>query len=150
MVGNILGLSVCSALAYNLGGQGKKGNFLDFLRNKLTRRLGCALIQFIAIFFVLKISAPFWVHFLNIGITYGALTSYWDFTGQDNHYLHAFGIALGLILYAYVGAISWLAFGVRSITMILAMGLWSKYWKVDFIEELFRGSIIILTLFIFI
>lgn len=145
----ILGLSVISAMLYNLGGQGKKGNFLDCLRYKLTRRLGCALVQFIAIFFVLKISAPWWVHLASIGITYGFLTTYWDGLtpdGSDSHGLHGAGIAFGMILYAITSSIPVMNFIVRIFVLGFLMEYWSRGWDQDWIEELGRGAFIILAL----
>lgn len=65
-------LSILSAIFYRIGGKG------GFKNNKIVRRIGIPILQFIAIFFVLKIQAPWWVHFFSIGITFGFLTTYWD------------------------------------------------------------------------
>ena len=140
MVIQIFLLSILSAILYRFGGEAKRGDFLDFFRNKLTRRLGCAILQFIAIFFVLKISAPFWVHFLSIGITYGFLTTYWDFiNGEDRHGFHGAGIAFGMILYVVTGSIPITAFILRIILLGVFMELWSRMWTQDWIEEFGRG-----------
>lgn len=138
-------ISIISAVFYRIGGAG------GFKNNKLVRRLGCPLLQFIAIFFILKISAPWWVHLLGFGITYAGITTYHDWTGKDNHYLHALGISLGLLLYAYVGSITWIAFILRSIVLILFMGIWERCWRWDVMAELGRGfaipfSLLLLTL----
>jgi len=141
MIGNILGLSLLSSGLYRLGGW--SGG------NKLYRRLGCAVVQFLVIFFVLKISAPWWVHLLSIGITYGFLTTYYDFiNGEDSHWLHGLGIGLGIILYACVGAVAWPALIIRIVVLSLAMGLWSKWFKNDIVEECGRGFFIVATLLI--
>ena len=138
----ILALSCCAGICYRIGGAG------GFKNNKLVRRLGIPILQFIAIFFVLKISAPFWVHFLSIGITFGFLSSYWDFiNGDDSHWLHGLGIGLGCVLYAYVGAISWLALATRTIVLALVMGIGSRLTVNDVLEEGFiRGPVIIWSL----
>lgn len=146
----ILLVSCLSAILYNLGGQGKKGNYLDFFRNKLTRRIGCAVLQFFAIFFILKISALWWVHLCTIGFTWGFLSSYWDFiNGEDRHGFHGAGIAFAMILYVIAGSIPWTTFLLRIILLGCFMELWSRTWTQDWIEEQGRGFSIPLSLLIF-
>ena len=145
----IILLSISSAVLYRFGGSAKQGNWLDFFRNKLTRRLGCSLIQFIAIFFVLKISAPWWIHLLIAGITYGFLTTYWDFlNGKDNHYLHGFGIGLAILPLVIIGSISWVSFFLHLFTITMFMGIWSSKHTNDNVEEYGRGSSILWSLLI--
>jgi len=89
---------------------------------------------------------------------------------DDNFYLHGFFIALGCILYPIFTGM-WLGFGLRVIVLALLMGLLSEKWadpiviylkaklskypklytkierfiKDDWVEELGRGLLIILT-----
>lgn len=144
MVAGIIGLSIANAILYRMGGA---DNW-----NKLWRRLGCAFIQAIAIIFILKIQAPWYVHFLSIGATFGGLTTYWDFiNGDDSHWLHGLGIAMGCLLYLLSGSVMIWGFAIRVIALALLMGVWSK-WSRQFnavIEELGRGALIILTLLFF-
>ena len=143
MVTQIIFLSCCSGCAYRAGGA--------WWGNKLWRRLGCALIQFIAIFFVLKISAPWWVHLASIGITWGFLSTYWDGLtphGEDSHGLHGAGIAFGMIFYVVTGCIPVMAFIVRIFVLGFFMEYWSRGWDQDWIEELGRGFSIPLSLLI--
>lgn len=148
MVGVIV-LSCFSGILYRFGGSAKEGNFLDFFRNKLTRRVGCAAIQFITIFFVLKISAPWWVHLASIGITWGFLSTYWDFiNGEDRHGFHGVGIACGMILYVITGSIPIVPFILRVIILGVCMEMWSRMHTSDIWEECGRGVFIPLSLLI--
>ena len=138
-------LSVLSAVLYRLGGSAKKGNWLDFLRNKLTRRFGCMLLRGMAVS-LLGIKAPLWIWALTGAIAYAGLTTYWDsIFGYDNHYAHGFGIGMANLPFAIVGAISWLAFGVHVFAITVFMGIWSAKHANDDIEEYGRGSSVIWT-----
>lgn len=66
--------------------------------------------------------------------------------GKDNHGFHGAGIAFGMILYVIAGCIPWTVFLLRIILLGVFMGIWSKHWKIDFIEEWGRGFAIIASL----
>lgn len=139
-------LTILSAFAYRLGGQAKEGNWSDLFRDKLTRRLGCMILRSIAIIFVLRIAAPWWIHLISAGIAYGGLTTYWDgIFGYDNHYAHGFGIGLAALPLVLVGIISWLAFGIHLVVIAGFMGLISQLSANADVEEYGRGSSVIWT-----
>jgi len=142
----ILILTILSALAYRLGGQGKKDDWLDIFRYKITRRLGCMLLRSIAIIFILKITAPWWIHLISAGIAYGGLTTYLDGVfGYDNHYAHGALIGLAALPLLLVGSISWVAFGTHLIAIAGFMG-WISGASADAdVEEYSRGSSVIWT-----
>ena len=138
--------TILSSLFYRWGGQAKKGNWLDPLRNKLTRRLGCMILRSIAIIFVLKIAAPWWIHLISAGIAYGGLTTYWDsIFGYDNHYAHGFGIGLAALPLLLIGSISWLGFTIHMVAIAGFMGLISQLSADHNVEEYGRGSSVIWT-----
>lgn len=66
--------------------------------------------------------------------------------GEDNFFHHGLMIGLALFPLATMGCVSWIALFVRSVILSLSMGLWCKWFKNDWVEELGRGGIIILTL----
>ncbi len=147
IVGMILSIGILSYLSaklYRFGGSAKKGNKWDFLRDKLTRRLGCMILKSIAIIIILM---PTWdwkvvaIYLISAGIAYGALTTYWDdIFKYDNHYAHGFGIGLANLPLAIFGYISWIAFGVHIAVITLFMGIWSAIYDKDTKEEYGRGS----------
>ena len=146
MIIGIIILTILSACFYRLGGQALEGNFLDVVRNKLTRRLGCMLLRSVAIIFVLKIAAPWWIHLISAGIAYGGLTTYLDGVfGYDNHYAHGLLIGLAALPLLLVGSISWVAFGTHLIVIAGFMGLISQLSANDDVEENGRGSSVIWT-----
>lgn len=148
IIGILIGigiLSYLSAKAYRFGGSAKKGDWLDILRNKATRRFGCMILRVIAIY-VLGTKAPNWIWLISCGIAYGGLTTYWDSVfGEDNHFAHGFGIGMAALPFAIIGSISWVAFGVHIFVITSFMGFWSLYHDNDVKEEYGRGSAVIWT-----
>jgi hypothetical protein len=65
--------------------------------------------------------------------------------GKDNFYMHGFFVGLSTIPCMVLG-ISLYAILIYSLVLAITMGLWSKWWKNDVVEETGRGSLIILTL----
>jgi len=104
------------------------------------------LLRSIAIIFVLKIVAPWWIHLISAGIAYGGLTTYWDsIFGYDNHYAHGFGIGLAALPLLLIGSISWLGFTIHMVAIAGFMGLISQLSADHNVEEYGRGSSVIWT-----
>jgi len=86
-----------------------------------------------------------------IALTGAALTTYLDsIFGYDNFYAHGFLIGLGAFPMFWYGSAWWIIL-VRAIILALFMGglnWWVHKYKIpksDWIEELSRGAIIVLT-----
>lgn len=88
-----------------------------------------------------------------IALTGGALTTYWDnlFGGVDNFYMHGAMVGLGAFPFIWSG-VHWWTILVRLIILGGTMGalnIWINKTKIkhkDWIEELFRGFIIMATI----
>ena len=136
----LLILIALSGICYRLGGEGKKGDKLDFLRDTLTRDLGCPALA------ILILSLFFGWHgsyFLFFGLSWLALTTYWDWLfGYDNFYMHGFGC--GVAGFALINSIPFWVIITRLIICTLGMGLWSKYVKTDVPQERGRGIFFII------
>ena len=87
-----------------------------------------------------------WLLILMIGLTGGALSTYWDFLFKfDNFWFHGFMIGMAAFPIAIVTG-HWVLFIVRSFLLALWMGGWSAIWKDAHIEESGRYIIIPATL----
>ena len=131
--------TILSGILYRLGGTGGA-----WWKNTKMRDLGCSLVCMIymSIFY----SFAWWVHALSFLLLFGALCTYWDkIFGYDNHYAHGLGCAVAYFPYAIYSG-NWIGFGVRCVALALAMGIISGITKNDVVEEVGRGSSIILTL----
>jgi hypothetical protein len=140
--------SIISAILYRLGGFGKP--FKSWMRDWLIPPLAYFLLLF-------------WWHpatwlgwgmwLIAIALSGGALTTYWDklFGNIDNFFMHGWMVGLGAIPFAFVG-LHWWAILIRAIILCLSMGLINKYvnkWQLkysDWIEELSRGFLILITI----
>ena len=160
-------LSILSAIFYRLGGlKGFNTKFRDF---------GCPTI---ALLFMLKYGSgySFWTHFLAFGLTFGALTTYWDKSKnkfkdticqainwqypEDNFYLHGYFVGIAYIPYVIERGFSgglvtpgMVVLTLRALLLGILMGglNYLVHNKIhvkhtDWIEELFRGLIIVATL----
>ncbi len=157
----ILGSTVLAALAYKAGGSPRP--FRTWMRDWIIPGIVIAIM-----IFVLKIKAPWWTYLLSYPLMGGALTTYWDDSKnstknviariinwmypKDNFYLHGFIIGLGLLPIVIWGNLGLIYFLIRAIVLGLTMGSLNYFVHKfhipfsDYIEELFRGGIIILTL----
>lgn len=143
MLVKLILLAILSGILYRLGG--KKGY------NTKIRDLGCPLITLVALWFLAGFKFPYWwAYFLTYGLTFAALTTYYDsIFGYDNFYVHGLGIGLASLLLIYL---DWRLIFLRAVILMLGIGLLNKYankWKLphsDFIEEFGRGALIIITL----
>jgi len=127
-----------SAVLYRLGGIGKPFN-------TKYRDLGCPTVGLIALLLTNGFYwSDWWVYFLTLGLTFGTLTTYWDFLFHevDNYYAHGFAIgAVGLLL-CFV--MPWWIPVARLVICTVGMGLWSKWIDQDWLEEGGRGALFIL------
>lgn len=148
----LAGLTILSGLLYRMGGAGDEGRkafpwLPSWAFNTKARDVGCALCCTAGMFTILiGFMFPWWAHLLAFLFLFGALTTYWDFLfGWDNHWMHGFMCALAYFPYAIVSGM-WISFGVRCIACAILMGLISGLSGNDNVEEIGRGSLLVLTL----
>lgn len=146
-------LSALSGFLYRLGGLSKEQAKQQipwcplWLINTKTRDVGCSLIAvgWMLLYFP---KMDWFIYLISFGLMWGALTTYWDFiNGDDNFWLHGFGIALAFLPFAIVSG-DWLWFAARCLALAVLMGGWCAVFKNDWVEELGRGAFIVLTLLI--
>ena len=150
----LLILSIISAVLFRLGGSAKNGSWLDFAKNTRTRDAGCPLIALIALWLLVWFKLSYWwAYLLTFGLSWGAMSTYWDFLFKDKDNFYAYGAGIGIAFLPFIWcAISWYAVAGRTICLALSFGLLNKYvnkWQVkhsDFWEEFLRGALLILTI----
>ena len=128
---------ILSAILYRMGGAtGYNTKFRD---------LGCPLVALITLWLMKGIVLSYWwVYLLFFGLSFGALTTYWDWLfGYDNFYAHGLGCSLATIPLLWVG-LPWGIFILHTIICTIGMGLWSKFIGNDVQEEMGRGALFIL------
>ena len=146
----LLLLSVLSSVLYRLGGSSTAERFKWWPLPDLPkeRDVGCSLCLLIGLK-VIGIPGPWWAYFIVFGLTWGALSTYWDWiTGKDNHYLHGLGVGLATLV-----LLPW-AWGDPVVNMLIArvvitalgMGIWSKINGNATREELGRGFLVVIPL----
>ena len=149
-MGILITLITCiiSAVLYRLGGIG--GIFKTWMRDWIIPILAYSLL------FYLKTPTNLlgWLMIIPaIALTGGALTTYWDdlFGGVDNFYMH--GAMVGLAAFPFIwSGVHWWMILIRLIVLGGTMGalnIWINKTKIpakDWIEELFRGFIILATI----
>lgn len=143
----ILLLSLLSGLFYHISGLGVDGKkkypkLPIWLFARQWRRSGCMLLDTISIliWWQPNILYGWYLLILSMGLTYGAITTYWDtLFGFDNHWFHGFGIGLSRIPLIWAGKIWWTIL-VRAIVLAILMGWVSAASKKDWKEEIGRGS----------
>lgn len=126
-----------SAWLYRAGGKGKP-------HNTKYRDIGCPLVLLglVIVFFGLKMTF-WWAYVLTFGLSWGALTTYWDFLfGYDNFYMHGLGCGLAALPLCMV--IPWWIVLLRAINCMVGMGLWSKFISNDVKEESGKGVLFII------
>jgi len=144
----ILLFSIISGFLYRCGGAGKEGNprwIPSILRNTKARDFGCPAV-FLLAFWLFTGKINFWAYLCTFGAMFGALTTYWDELpinqGQDNFFHHGLGIGLATLMLFFAG-INPYNIIIYSLSLSLAMGLWSVAIKDDILEEFGRGFFII-------
>jgi hypothetical protein len=77
----------------------------------------------------------------------GAISTYHDYIGYDNFWLHGFVIGLATFPYAIASG-HWWMFGVCVALYTVWMGFWSKVIDLDWLEEFGRYAIIPLGIYL--
>jgi hypothetical protein len=133
---NLILLSIAcllSGILYRLGGIGKPFN-------TKWRDLGCPTILTILL---TVLFGWHWVYLLVFGLSFGALTTYWDFLfGYDNFWFH--GFALGVAGLPLCWFIPWWIPIIRLVICTIGCGLISKLSSNVWVEECGRGVFFIL------
>ena len=138
-MGIIILLTIVCCVLYRSGGIGKPFD-------TKFRDLGCPTAQTLALI-VLGFHNPLAL-FFSFGITFGALTTYWDFINEeDNFWLHGLFVGLAAFPVAIVTG-HWWMFIVRALIIAIWSGVWSMIWKWDDAEEGGRLLPLIPTLYI--
>ncbi len=137
----VLVLSILSGIAYRLGGSSKG--------NRLFRILSCPLVLLLALWVLMGFHLGYWqAYLLTFGLSAGAVSAYWGLDEQKwGYWAHGLGLSLALLPIAYVTH-NWLGFGLRSLVLTASMTLWSEWVTKDIVEEMGRGILIIITLFL--
>ena len=150
----IIFLAVLSAIAYRLTGWGGEGRIAlpwlpSWFFGRQTRLMGCSALRVGAVY-LLGIKAPWYAHMAVFGLSVGSLSTYWDFIfGYDNFWFHGFMIGVATVPYAYFSPdVTWLAWGLQTISLSVFMGLWCKVFGWDVLEEGGRGASIPLSVYI--
>lgn len=134
--------------AYRIGGAGREE--IPFANSQF-RDIGCPIILLVAL---LSLGFPFWHSFISSLLVLGFIRTYHDYTGKDQMSLHGLFIGLSLLPLAMVGA-GFLTIVAYSAILGSTMGFVNfvcNKWSVPhsvWIEECFRGFIIIAGLYIF-
>lgn len=135
--------SIVSAILYRAGGMSKdpaaKPTWMPkWMRDSLTRDIGCSLLLVGLSMILFPISKAWWGYVLTFGASWGFLTTYWDWTGKDNFYLHGLGCGIAGLFLIMCG-IPWYIPVIRLVVCTLGMGIWSSIFSTDYIEEYGRG-----------
>lgn len=136
-------IAIASMAAYRAGGTSLGTKWRD---------IGCSALALVWMA-LYGPAVDWWAHTLALGLMFGALTTYWSrlFENEDNFFMHGFMIGCAYLPYALTAGI-WGGVFVRAFILSLFMG--GLNWAVhkfniphsDWIEELSRGAVIILTL----
>lgn len=144
--------TILSAVFYRAGGQGKEETerpkwIPKWLRRSWVRDWLCPLFVYGSLcLFLLPLHLLQWIPFvISYGLLGGALTTYLDsIFGYDNFWASGFLCGLSSIPLVFCGISIWLIL-IRSIVLAIGWGLWCKYQSIDYIEEMGRGSLLVLT-----
>lgn len=147
----VLILSAISGWLYWAGGHGKPFN-------SKYRDWGCSLLSLIALWLLKGITAPWWAYGLCFGLSWAALSTYWDFLTKlwrksedeffENWLLHGFFLGLSFLPLAWFGPFWWIIVIRAAILGVLMMAI-SELSKNVKVEEGDRGGLIILTELLF-
>jgi len=147
----LIPLAIVSSILYRLGGASKldaKKEFpwvADWFVNLPKKRdIGCGLCCLI---YMLKFNVPWWVHLVSLLLLWGALSTYWDwlFNDVDNFFMHGLGCAFAYSGYA-IYTKDYSGFGFRCLALAVSMGVLCNVFKKPIVEEMGRGSLLVLTL----
>jgi len=147
----LLLISCASAICYRMGGcspedlEAEWGWVPGWIRAFPKKRdVGCNLLTAGAAVIV-GVHGPWWAWLLLFGLTWGALSTYWDeLFGFDNHWFHGFMIGMSFLPLAFF--CEPLSLGIRCLALAILMGGYSKIVTNATWEELGRGFVMPITL----
>lgn len=135
--------AIISSILYRIGGAGKEE--IPFA-NSQYRDIGCPVLVSIVL---IQGGIPWFIALASGLIVLGFIRTYWDFiTGDDNMYLHGFGIGLGMVPLYWYGIHWWAILAYTAVLVITIGGLNTFCYRVRvpfsvWIEECYRGFVII-------
>ena len=137
----VLLLASCfSGVLYRMGGSGRYP--------RQVRVIGCPLISMgLLLTNIHPVNILGWLMFiLSLGLSIGAISTYWDFlfNDEDNFFMH--GFILGFALLPCMPFLHWYSILFRAAILAIGMGFWSKWISKDVIEERGRGFILTATI----
>lgn len=131
--------TVVTGICYRMGGAGEP--YKSWMRD-----YPCALINTLLLFYLSWSYFSWWVVLamvLTFGLNIGAYSSYW---GEKTYYsLHALGLSIACLPYTIYSG-HWWGFVIRTVVLVPAIILWSKFNDQVVKEEIGRGAIITGTL----
>ena len=146
--------TIFAAFCYRIGGMSKESAakyfpwFPSFLVASWFRDFNCSLLVLIWLRLFLPPVAWGW-YLLSFATMYMAMTTYFDDKlppkGVDKFWAHGLGIRLALLFVAIPAGVGFQCL-LSAIVLAVFMGVWCWIFSNDFVEEFFRGGIIILTL----
>lgn len=144
----LLLLSIVSAILYRAGGMSKDESanpkwIPKWLRQSWIRDWLCPMCALVVL---LPNNMLCWL--VAYGFMGAALSTYWDkLFGYDNYWFHGFMIGVACVPFAFAN-ISLLLIGLRAVVLAVVMGVWSLLIGSDMWEEMGRGAVIPLSMWI--
>ena len=142
-----LAFTILSAFVYRVGGMSRNEAyekipwFPQILVKGWVRDIGCLILVGIWCLMFVDVTHTIW-RWLAFAITFKlAISTYWDWTGKDNFFLHGLGIGLSLLFIS----LSWQV-GLYTILLSLSMGIISVLSSDVDVEEYSRGAFIVMWL----
>jgi hypothetical protein len=136
---------ILSAILYRIGGMDKK--IIPFANSQF-RDIGCPIVVLAMLVFV---GTPLLLALAASALVLLFIRTYHDYTGSDNMFLH--GLFIGASMFPlYWSGSEWYAIVIYAAVLALSMGILNivinkiRVPFSDWIEELFRGAVIILAL----
>jgi hypothetical protein len=132
-------MSLLGGVFYRLGGSGGA--------SRLWRLLGVPFLVTLALWGIYGgLKGWWWLYPISFGLLVASLTTYWDwmFNNIDTFWFHGLMCGAATLPFAIVSG-HWLGFGLRCAALALFMGLWCKFFKNVFVEEIGRGASVVLS-----
>ena len=148
-------LSILNAFLYRFGGEAKRNNKLDFLRQSGTRDVGCTIINIITLFTYISFQHIIISKWLIMALVLSALLSYWSlvtyhgwlskllgYTDKKERWFNwlvcGIGFALAYLPYTIITK-QYLSFSLRLLFSGLTIMGWNELILNDVLEERGRG-----------
>lgn len=149
-------MAIISGILYRFGGASKKGDWMDSLRNSITRDSGCSFLTIsnLLLFFIV-LNNYWWLSIISCGLLYGALTTYHTWTNkllnipkEDKYWFNWIitGFCYGLcdiIMITYTH--QWIGFFSKLLFLTLSITLWTTYIKTATWSERGRGFFLLIS-----